>query len=60
MPNGYSEVMRVITKTLKPPFAKLRNQGHLFVTFLDDSYSQGNTLTRLLKFELHCLFAAIT
>ena len=33
IPNGYSDAMMVLTKTLKTPFTKLRKQG-LFLTYL--------------------------
>ena len=62
MPNGYSEVMRIFTKIKKPPFEKLRSQGHLSVTFVDDSYLQGKSLQNIrdtgklleaLRFTIH-------
>ena len=34
MLNGYSETIRIFTKILKPLFAKLRNQGRLFVLMI--------------------------
>ena len=37
MPNGYSDAMRVFTKTLKPPFSTLRKQGFISVIFAGDS-----------------------
>ena len=43
MPNGYSDAMRIFTKILKPVFGHLRNQGHISVIFVDDSYLQGDT-----------------
>ena len=43
MPNGYSDAMRVFTKILKPPFAVLRQAGHLSCVYVDDSYLQGDT-----------------
>ena len=43
MPNADSEAMRIFTKIPKPPFAKLKNQGHLSVTFVHNSYLYGNT-----------------
>ena len=35
--------MRVFTKILKPPFAVLRQAGHLSCVYVDDSYLQGDT-----------------
>ena len=43
MPNGYSDAMQIFTKILKPVFGHLRNQGHISVIFVDDSYLQGDT-----------------
>ena len=43
MPNDYSDAMRIFTKILKPVFGHLRNQGHISVIFVDDSYLQGDT-----------------
>ena len=43
MPNGYSDAMRIFTKILKPVFGHLRQEGHLSVIFVDDSYLQGDT-----------------
>ena len=43
MPNGYSNAMRIFTKILKPPFAVLRQSGHLSCVYVDDSYLQGDT-----------------
>lgn len=42
MPNDFSETKRIFIKMLKPPFSNLRSQGYLSVTFMDDSYLQGN------------------
>ena len=42
MPNGYSDAMRIFTKILKPVFGHLRQEGHLSVIFVDDSYLQGD------------------
>ena len=42
MPNNFSETKRIFTKMLKPPFSNLGSQGYLSVTFMDDSYLQGN------------------
>ena len=49
MPNGYSKAMRNFTKILKSPFAKLKSQGHLFVTFVDDSYLQRKSKSESFK-----------
>ena len=38
MSNGYSNAMRIFTKILKPVFGHLRQEGHLSVIFVDDSY----------------------
>ena len=46
VPYGYSEAMRIFTKNPKPLFVKLRNQGHLSVPFVDDSYLKGNTYSQ--------------
>ena len=35
--------MRIFTKILKPVFGHLRQEGHLSVIFVDDSYLQGDT-----------------
>ena len=43
MPNGYSDAIHVFTKVSKPVYAYLRQQGHLSVIFVDDSYVQGDT-----------------
>ena len=43
MPNGYSDAMQIFTKILKPVFGHSRNQGHISVIFVDDSYLQGDT-----------------
>ena len=43
MSNRYSEVMKVFTKLLKPPFSILRSFSYLSVVFADDSYLQGHT-----------------
>ena len=43
MPNGYSDAMQIFTKSLKPVFGYLQNQGYISVIFVDDSYLQGGT-----------------
>eukprot|EP00794_Sanderia_malayensis_P014639 gene14639-16158_t len=43
MPNGYGPAMRVFTKILKPPFSFLRQNGHIPVVFVDDTYLQGHS-----------------
>lgn len=35
--------MRVFTKITKVPFSKLRQEGHISVVYVDDSYLQGDT-----------------
>ena len=45
MPKGFSEVMRVFTKLLKPPFSIWRSHGYLSVIFVDESYLQGHTFS---------------
>ena len=49
MPNGYSDAMRIFTKILKPPFAALRQSGHLSCVYVDDSYLQGGTYSECLQ-----------
>ena len=41
LPNGYSDAMRIFTKLLKPAFGHLRMLGFLSVSYVDDSYLQG-------------------
>ena len=48
MLNGYSDVMRIFTKILKPVYANSRQKGHSSVVFVDDSYLQGDTETECL------------
>ena len=48
MPNGYSDVMRIFTKILKPVYANLRQKGHLSVVYTDDSYFQRDAETKCL------------
>ena len=43
IPNAYSDAMRTFTKILKRVFGYFWNQGHISVTFVDDSYLQGDT-----------------
>ena len=43
MPNGYSNAMQIFTKSLKPVFGYLQNQGYISVIFVDDSDLQGGT-----------------
>ena len=43
MPNGYSDAMPKFTKILNPPFAVLRQSGHLSCVYVDDTYLQGDT-----------------
>ena len=49
MPNGYSHVRRIFTEILKPVFGHLRQEGHLSVIFVDDSYLQGDTKQECLN-----------
>ena len=42
MLNEYSDAMRIFTKMFKPVFGYLRQQGHLSVVFVDNSYLQTN------------------
>ena len=44
LPNGLSCTPRLFTKILKPVYATLRNEGHLNVGYIDDSYLQGDTI----------------
>ena len=46
MPNGYSDTMRIFTKILKSVFGHLRQEGHLSVIFVDDSYLQAGTVSK--------------
>ena len=41
MPNGLSSAPRYFTKLLKTVYSTLRQQGHLNVGYIDDSYLQG-------------------
>ena len=43
MPNGYSDAMRIFTNILKPVYGHLRQEGHLSVIFVADSYLQRDT-----------------
>lgn len=43
MPNGYVDSMRTFTKILKPPFAKLRQKGHVSVVYVDDTCLKGDS-----------------
>ena len=43
MPNGYSEVMIIFTKIVRPVFGYLRQEGYLSIIFVNDSYLQGST-----------------
>ena len=49
MLNGYSDVMRIFTKILKPVYANSRQIGHSSVVFVDDSYLQDDTETECLE-----------
>ena len=42
LPNGYSDAMRIFTKILKPIFGRLRMMGFCSVSYVDDSYIQGD------------------
>ena len=41
MPNGYGPAMRMFTKISKVPFSILREEGHISIMYVDDSYLQG-------------------
>ena len=41
IPNVYSDAMRIFTKILKPVFGHLRQEDHLSVIFVNDSYLHG-------------------
>ena len=43
MPNGYSDAMRIFTKILKSVSGHIRQEGHLSVIFVHDSYLQRDT-----------------
>ena len=43
MPNDYPNAVHIFTKTLKPVFGYLRNQGQISAIFVGDSYLQGGT-----------------
>ena len=49
MPNGYREAMRIFTKILKIPFAKLRKLGIETVVYVDDTLILGNTYEECLS-----------
>ena len=44
-PNGYVQAPLLFTKFLRLPFGYLRNQGHLSVVYMDDSYLQGDSVS---------------
>ena len=35
--------MKIFTNILKPVFGHFRQEGHLLIVFVDDSYLQGDT-----------------
>ena len=43
MPNKYPDVMKTFTKMLKPAFGYLKQQDHLSIVFVHDSYLQADT-----------------
>ena len=47
-PNGLAICPRKFTKLFKPVYSWLRNQGHLSVSYIDDSYLQGSTYEECL------------
>ena len=51
MPNGYSDVMRIYTKIKKKKkvFWNLRQEGHLSIIFVEDSFLQGDTEQECMK-----------
>ena len=59
MPNVYFDAMRVFTKMLKPPFARLRKQSFISVIFADDSHLQGSTRGEYLE-NVHEIVSFIT
>ena len=46
LPNGLCCAPRLFTKVLKPVYATLRRKGHLNVGYIDDSYLQGDTVSK--------------
>ena len=48
LPNGLAFYPRKFTKLMKPAYCYLRKQGHLFVSYIDDSYLQGDNYTDCL------------
>ena len=49
MSNGFSDAMRVFTKVSKPVYIYLRQQGYMYVIFVDNSYLQGDTKQECLQ-----------
>lgn len=49
MPNGYNDAMRVFTKVLKPAFASLREEGHMSVIYVDDTFLIGDSFSECIK-----------
>ncbi len=43
LPNGLTSGPRVFTKILKPPFAKIRQQGHCIMGYIDDTFIVGKS-----------------
>lgn len=43
LPFGLSSSPRIFTKLLKPVYSTLRNQGHVNVGYIDDSFLEGET-----------------
>ena len=42
-PNGLASCPRQFTKLLKPPISKLRSQGHILSSYIDDIYIQSDS-----------------
>ena len=45
LPNGYSDAMRIFAKLLRPVLGHLRILGYLSVSYVDNSYLQGEDPT---------------
>ena len=49
MSNGHSDVMKLFTKMLKPPFSTLQKQVFIPIIFFHDLYLQGSTRDECLE-----------
>ena len=49
MQNEYWDVIILFTKIVKSFYANLRQKGHFFVVFVDDTYLQGDAETECLR-----------